>query len=323
MSIEADITGKILHYQRLSTEDGPGLRTTIFMKGCPLACAWCHNPESISREFQLQWVEPHCIGCNTCIGVCPGRHLVRGADGLQIDREQCDLCGRCVDACPAGALEMLGQEVTAGQVVREMLKDRAYFDKSGGGVTFSGGEPTGQPGFSLAVMRALHEQGVGVALDTCGLCSRSTLEEMLPYCDQVLFDLKLIDSERHQALTGQSNRVILENLNWLIARIREQGKPALWIRTPVIPGATDDAENLEGIGRWLAEHGADVIERWELCSFNNLCRDKYERLGQTWLFEETRLLTAGRQAEIYEMAGRGGLDSQRIFVTGACRVEED
>lgn len=323
MSNDAAITGKILHYQRLSTEDGPGLRTTIFFKGCPLACAWCHNPESIYRGKELQWVEAHCIGCNTCLGVCPTRSLARSADFLEIDRSVCDLCGRCVDACPAGALEMLGMELEPQQVIREVIKDRAYFDKSGGGVTLSGGEPTGQASFSLAVMRGLREQGIRIALDTCGLCTRTTLQEMLPYCDQVLFDLKLIDDDRHQHFTGQSNRIILENLAWLMEYIRANGKPELWIRTPVIPAATDDAANIEGIGRWLAEHGSDVIARWELCSFNNLCRDKYRRLGLTWQFEETELLSASRQADIHEMACRGGLSPDRIFVTGASRVEED
>jgi pyruvate formate lyase activating enzyme len=229
-----------------------------------------------------------------------------------------------VVACPAGALEQLGREIEVAELVREVLKDRVYYEKSGGGVTLSGGEPTGQPGFTLAVMQSLQREGIRIALDTCGLCSRATLEQMLPYVDLVLFDLKLMDDARHRQSTGQSNEVILANLTWLAEQIRQRnGRPELWIRTPIIPGATDDDANLLAIGQFLKHLGGDVITRWELCSFNNLCRDKYHRLGLDWQFETQPLLTAAHQAAIHDVACRSGLDPLRIFVTGASREEED
>ena len=208
----------ILEIQRMSTEDGPGIRTTVFFKGCSLKCAWCHNPESISQTPQTQWIGSKCIGCKTCIETCPDHALTFTEDGIIIDREVCQSCGECVEACPSTAMELLGEAWEVQQLVDEVVKDKVYFDKSDGGVTLSGGEPALQPQFATALLKKLKEKGIQTALDTCGLCSRSALEMILPFSTMVLFDIKEIDSKKHEILTGSGNEKILENLRFVDKR---------------------------------------------------------------------------------------------------------
>ncbi len=315
--------GRILHLQRLSTEDGPGIRTTVFFKGCPLRCAWCHNPESISPKPQTQWFAVRCIGCNTCLEACPNGCLSRGADGLHIDRQRCEGCGKCAQVCPAGALELLGRTVSSEELLRELLKDRAYYEASGGGATLSGGEPTLQPDFAEALLRGLKEHGISTALDTCGLCSEQTLDRLLPYTDLVLFDIKLLDPAAHRRFTGASNERILSNLLHILDFIRRAERPpALWIRTPLIPAATDSDENLRAIGSYLAEHLDGAISRWELCAFNNLCRDQYTRLGLEWDYAGLPLMTAEELARCEQVARSSGLRPDLVLATGATRAPQ-
>jgi len=316
--------GRILHLQRLSTEDGPGIRTTVFFKGCPLRCAWCHNPESLSAQPQTQWFAVRCIGCNTCLEACPNGCLSRLADGsLVIDRERCQGCGTCAAACPSGALETLGRTATVDELLAELVKDRAYYEKSGGGVTLSGGEPTFQPDFTEALLRGLKERGISTALDTCGLCSARTLDRLLPHVDLVLFDLKLADAELHRQATGQPNRKILDNLrhvrDWIQGQPRQVG---LWIRTPLIPGATTSPENLSTLGRIIAEELDGRVDRWELCAFNNLCRDQYARLGLEWAYARAPLMTAGELAQCGDTARRSGVSPELVFTSGATRTTD-
>ncbi|OQA22465.1 MAG: Benzylsuccinate synthase activating enzyme [Chloroflexi bacterium ADurb.Bin360] len=314
-------TARILHLQRLSTEDGPGIRTTVFFKGCPLACAWCHNPESIPSQPQVQWLEQRCIGCGTCLEACPRGCLSRDTAGaIVIDRSCCAGCGTCATACPANALELLGRTLTVDELVREVLKDRAYFEASGGGVTLSGGEPTLQATFAKTFLQRMRAEGVQTALDTCGLMSPATLETLLPYVDLVLYDLKEIDAEKHRTFTGQSNTTILENAR-LLRRLIAESAPAtrLWIRTPLIPGATATRENLLGLGAFITSTLDGVVERWELCAFNNLCRDKYRRLGLTWAFAATPLMTAEELAEMERWARESGVAPAMVLATGAAR----
>ena len=307
----------ILHLQRLSTEDGPGLRTTVFFKGCPLRCVWCHNPESLSSSPQVQWLESDCIDCGTCLPACPAGLLVGTPHGVVIDRERCEGCGRCAEACPAGAMELLGTRIGLDRLVGEVLKDRAYFAASGGGVTVSGGEPTLQAEFVTAFMQRMQAAGVRTALDTCGLCPPSALAQILPHTDIVLFDLKEIDGPRHRAFTGAGNRRILDNL-LLVRDFIAAGSPAptLWVRTPLIPGATATPENVAGIGRFLADNLDGAVSRWELCSFNNLCRDKYQRLGMNWDHSATPLLSAAELAEFADCARRSGVTPGIVVATG-------
>jgi len=313
--------GRILNIQRLSTEDGPGIRTTVFFKGCPLHCAWCHNPESISGQLQTQWFAVRCLNCLTCIQTCPNHCLSMTGAGLVMDRELCDVCGKCVEACPSGAREMLGRDMTVEQTLAELLKDRAYYEKSGGGVTLSGGEPTLQPDFSEALLRGLKAQGISTAIDTCGLASARTLDRLLHYTDLVLFDLKLFDPSLHREFTGLSNAQILENLDHIRDAIRGQDHPIdLWIRTPLIPGATATQANLSAIGRHLASHLDGMVSRWELCAFNNLCRDQYTRLGLEWAYARTPLMTRDELSGWEGVARSSGFNPDLVIATGATRA---
>lgn len=316
-------SGKILRLQRLSTEDGPGIRTTVFFKGCPLRCDWCHNPESISSRLQIQWFSTRCLGCKTCVETCPNGCLALTENGIVVNRETCQACGKCAEACPSGALETTGRTVTANWLASELLKDRAYYEKSGGGVTLSGGEPTFQPEFAEALLRKLKENGVSAALDTCGLCSRQTLDRLLLRADLILFDLKLFDPALHQKFTGATNEQILENLECVRNYIHSQERHiALWIRTPLIPGATATTDNLTAIGRHLADKLNGTVSRWELCSFNNLCRDQYARLGLSWRYAQTPLMTREDLAHCEQAAKSSGICPDIVLVTGAARVME-
>lgn len=314
-------SGRILNIQRLSTEDGPGLRTTVFFKGCPLHCEWCHNPESISVQLQTQWFAVRCIGCQTCIETCPNGCLTMTAEGLVMDRERCEACGKCVEACPSGAREMIGRDMSVEDVLAELLKDRAYYETSGGGVTLSGGEPTLQADFAEALLRGLKEQGISTALDTCGLAPLRTFERLLPYVDLILFDLKLLDAYLHREFTGASNEPILANLAALRDYIQSQPRRIdLWIRTPLIPDATDTDTNLSAIGRYLAEQLDGTVSRWELCAFNNLCRDQYLRLGLDWKYAATPLMSGKEVRHCEQVARASVLHPQLVLATGATRL---
>lgn len=315
------LTARILHLQRFSTEDGPGIRTTVFFKGCPLRCAWCHNPESLIPDSQIQWLETRCIGCNTCIQTCPQGNLSRAADGsLHIERGRCLACGRCVEACPANALEMLGRTITLDELLAEVLKDRSFYETSGGGVTASGGEPGLQPDFVAEFFRHLKSETISTAFDTCGLIAPTAFEKILPYTDWLLFDLKEIDAEKHRRFTAQSNERILQNLLKIAEWMADLPHIHLWIRTPLIPGATARPDNLQGIGAFLAKYLDGKVERWELCAFNNLCRDKYRRLGLEWEYQNTPLLTAEELAALTEAARSSGFPADRVIPSGATRV---
>jgi len=319
----SSVRGRILHLQRLSTEDGPGIRTTVFFKGCPLRCAWCHNPESISPRVEIQYAT-RCLNCRTCVRVCPQRGLEMTSDGLKIDRQRCQGCGDCAEACPSNAIEALGRDVTVEEVLDELLNDRVYYETSGGGVTLSGGEPTMQPEFAFELLRSLHEANIHTALDTCGLCTRAALERLLPFTDLVLYDLKLMDNKAHQHFTGQPNWRILENLLYLREWIdAHSSAPELWVRTPLIPEATATDENVQLIGAFLAKNLNGYVARWELCSFNNLCRDKYTRLNLNWQYAVQPLLSPDELAHLENIARQSGVDSAIVQASGATRLQEE
>ncbi|HOS96886.1 MAG TPA: glycyl-radical enzyme activating protein [Deltaproteobacteria bacterium] len=323
MTGTSDTSGTILRIQRMSTEDGPGIRSTVFFKGCPLSCVWCHNPESISPMIQVHWVATRCIGCRSCIEACPEKALRSGKNGILIDRQRCTGCLKCTGVCPSTAMEAYGRVYALDDLVPEVLKDKVYFEKSGGGVTLSGGEPTLQAGFCLGLLRALKEQGVHTALDTCGQCAWDTLATLLPHADMVLYDLKVVDTGRHRDFTGVSNTRILENLTRLGGFMKEHHRPQrLWVRTPLIPGCTATEGNLRGIGAFLRNSVGQLLDRWELCAFNNLCLHKYEGLGLDWQFRGTGLLGREEAQRLAATARGSGVDPRIVHLSGAFRLED-
>jgi pyruvate formate lyase activating enzyme len=315
-------TATILELQRMSTEDGPGLRTTVFFKGCSLRCLWCHNPESLEMTPQLHWLEPRCIGCKLCLDLCPHTALSLAVSGIVIDREKCRGCGTCADQCPSTALELLGRSWTVDALVSEVVKDASYFGETGG-VTASGGEAALQAPFVSAFFKELKAHGIHTALDTSGQCSRAHLDMILPYTDLVLYDIKEIDTDRHRQFTGSGNEVILENLRHVAGIIGTRVQPReLWIRTPIIPGSTDRSETITGIGAFIAGYIGDSVARWELCSFNNLCRDKYRRLGMDWAFMEAQLLDRDTMERLAAAARASGVNPDIVRWSGSTSMDD-
>ena len=317
----APLKARILNIQRMSTEDGPGLRTTVFFKGCSLRCRWCHNPESISARTQVYWIADRCMGCGTCAALCPEIALTLTEAGVRIDRQRCSGCGQCAAACPSTAMERLGEEWTLDDLLREVLKDRAYF-ASEGGVTLSGGEPALQAEFVTPFLQQLRHQGIHTALDTAGRYDREVLDHLLPHTSLVLYDLKLSDPKLHKVFTGHLNTVILKNA-MRAAELLQAGPKGrrMWIRTPIIPGATDPEGNIRGIGRFIAEHLKGAVSRWELCAFNNLCKDKYLRLGQAWAYDGCPLPERQEMERLADVARKSGVDPAMVHWSGATRLE--
>lgn len=279
-----DRTATTFNVQHFSTEDGPGIRTTVFLKGCLLQCAWCHNPEGLSARPDLMWHDVRCVGIRDCLRACSRDALSLTAEGMRIDRQRCDVCGACAEACPSGALEVIGRVWTAHGLIEELVKDQAFYETSGGGITFSGGEPMMQALFLAEMLPMCREQGLHVALDTCAAVPWEWFERVLPWVDLVLLDLKLVDPSRHEAATGLRNDGILDN-----ARRMARLGTRMWIRTPVIPGYTADPANLHQIGAFIAEE-LPTLERWDLLAYTNLGRPKYHRLDRPYLLERASLM---------------------------------
>jgi pyruvate formate lyase activating enzyme len=313
------VTARVLNIQRMSTDDGPGLRTTVFFKGCSLACTWCHNPESLDTGPELVVHESRCIACGTCAEACPNGAVARDAGAAA---GKCLACGTCARECPAGARELLGTAWTVEGLVAEVARDRAYFDASGGGVTASGGEPAVQAAFVEGFLAACRDAGLHTALDTCGMCGEAALLRMARHASLVMFDVKEMDPGRHRAFTGKPNDTILANLRAVSDAIaaRDDG-PRLWIRTPLIPGATATDGNIRGIGRLLAGMPWGRVARWDLCAFNNLCRDQYRRLGREWTFARTELMTRAEVDSLAAVARSSGVDPAIVHASGATRLE--
>lgn len=230
----------IFDIHRYALDDGPGIRTTVFFKGCPLACVWCHNPEGICPDPELFHQTRRCIGCADCVAVCP-RGAVALDGGLHIDRRRCNACGHCAEACPTLAMAIKGRYYAPAELVDGLLRDKRFFDHSGGGVTFSGGEPTRHPGYLGRVARELKHHGIHVALQTCGHFQWDRVNaELLPWIDLVYFDLKCLDADRHRQWTGRSNRSILDNF----ARLVESAREKLICTIPLISGKTAEEKLL-------------------------------------------------------------------------------
>jgi pyruvate formate lyase activating enzyme len=292
----SEITGLSFNLQKFSTEDGPGIRTTVFLKGCPLGCVWCHNPEGRSAAPELMWFDVRCIGAYDCIAACPEDALRLTPDGMIIDRARCTVCGDCAQACPSAALEVIGILWTPDELVEALLRDEVFYETSGGGVTFSGGEPMRQVDFLYEVMSLCKDAGLHVALDTCGAFPWERYERVLNWVDLVLFDLKIMDPEKHELATGIPNKRILDNAK----RFAGRGIP-MWIRTPIIPGYTDDLENIAAIGAFIREY-LPTVERWDLLAYTNLGRPKYHRLDMPYILEDAPLLSRQFMEAVHQTA---------------------
>ena len=269
----AAASGMIFNIQRYSLHDGPGIRTTVFLKGCPLNCLWCHNPEGISPRREISVATGRCIECGACIEACPFSASADAGGCLPANHDDCNQCGQCTDACPTGVRQMIGKTMTVAEIMAEIRKDRMFHDQSGGGVTISGGEPLSQPAFTIGLLEACRAEGVHATLDTTGFGRSEPLMEAAGLADLVLYDLKAMDDARHLRLTGVSNRIILENLKQL-DRVHRN----IWIRLPIVPGFNDDLHNLRQTADFIAS--LRNVTLVNLLPFHRTGVDKFDRLGK-------------------------------------------
>lgn len=273
--------GTIFDIQKFAIHDGPGVRTTVFLKGCPLGCWLCHNPESQSFEPELIVRDGRCDGCGDCLEACAQDAISLNGTTVRIDRSRCDLCGACVDVCLSEAIELVGREVTVAEVMEEIERDVVYYDESGGGVTFSGGEPLSQAEFLLDLLRACRARGIRTAVDTCGHVAGDVFRRIAGEADLFLFDLKVMDDERHREFTSVGVESIHENLRWLA----EQGLQFV-VRFPLLPGINDDDDNLRAMGAFLASLPSRPAV--DILPYHRAGTDKYERLGRQPRLPEMR-----------------------------------
>ncbi len=290
------LIGRIYDIQGFSVQDGPGIRTTVFLKGCPLRCPWCHSPESQAFYPQLSWVSMRCVGTekcqNRCIGACPLKAIAPAETRLDsqtreplrmihVDRTLCDNCGECVKVCHPHALFLCGQDYTVEEIVKKVLADRSFFEQSGGGATISGGEALCQPAFTLELMKRLKGAGIHTALDTTGFVPWSAVEAILSYTDLFLYDIKHMDSKKHEDIVGVPNEQILDNARKIAAA---GGK--FQIRIPVIPLFNDDEENIQRTAKFCCGLG-EAVTLVQLLPYHNLGVAKYQRISDEKVMEAT------------------------------------
>lgn len=282
--------GCIFNIMKYSIHDGPGIRTTVFMKGCPLTCRWCHNPESQQVDRQAVRFPDRCIGCGKCAEVCTAGAIVIEDKRMRVDIKKCIGCGSCAEVCYADAVGMAGKAMTSVEVMKEVEKDNIFYEESGGGVTFSGGEPFMQHEFLLEMLKSCKKKGIHTAVDTCGFVRKDILAELSGFIDLFLYDLKMMDDDKHKKYTGVSNELILDNLK----ELTQLGK-RIFIRIPIIPGINDDA-NLEETGKYLSS--INGIEQINLLPYHNISIEKYKRLGEEYSLADIKTPSDDRMDEI-------------------------
>jgi len=288
----------IAHY---SIYDGPGIRATIFLKGCPLRCAWCHNPESWSKNPEIGYLSSKCTGCGTCRDVCPEGAVTVIDGAYHRDPSRCRVCGKCVDACPPGALEIIGRSLTAQDVLREVSVDLPFFEDSGGGVTVSGGEATLQAAFLREMLSVMKENGIHTALETCGFFDPDLVGPLDELVDLFLFDIKSLDEDAHREMTGVGIEKVVGNFRALLAR---SGSPRIIPRIPVIPGFNADDDSIYSIARFLETAGYDGPVH--LMPYNSMAKSKYEKVGRGDLYRDMGSLSDERIEKITDIFAERG-----------------
>jgi pyruvate formate lyase activating enzyme len=295
-------TGIVFNIQHYSIHDGPGIRTAVFLKGCPLACRWCCNPESMGRSPELGFRHTLCNGCGDCLPVCPRQALTLNKEttALIIDRQLCTNCGTCVTACVRGALTIYGKKMTVAEVVDDVAKDIPFYRRSGGGVTVSGGEPCTHPPFLIGILKGCRTAGIHTAIETAGYVNDRFFSRLLEEIDLVLFDLKLMNPEAHYAATGKRNERILSNARFLAG----SGKAARF-RMPLIPGINNDADNLKQLADFLTTIGQPSIE---IMPYHQFGRGKYAATGREYTMGDTWAATPGDVKDACHLLNDEGIE---------------
>jgi len=294
-------SGIVFDIKKFSIHDGPGIRTTVFLKGCPLHCPWCHNPESQDPRPEMMLRDQRCIRCGACLEECPQGAIAWNGQGVVVtDRARCVRCGVCAETCVAEARQTIGREMSVAQVMAEIERDLSFYDESGGGVTFSGGEPLLQRDFLLALLQRCRAQEIHTVVDTSGFAAWETLDRVRAYTDLFLYDLKLLDEAQHRQFTGVSNRLILDNLQALA----ERGH-TIFLRVAIIPGLNDSEAHLRQIGELAA--GLPAVREISILPYHQTAVDKYHRLYKAYSIPDIRPPSEERLASLARLLGEFGL----------------
>lgn len=294
------VKGICFNIQRYAIHDGPGIRTTVFLKGCPLSCAWCHNPEGVSATPEILLFPERCMACGDCERICPNPPPVGSSNRDESDRSECTACGSCADVCPTGARSLAGGTMTVAELLSVLERDRPFYEETNGGVTFSGGEPLMQGAFLLECLRECRLRGMHTAVDTCGMADRDLVLQVLEHADLFLYDLKLLDGPAHREHTGAPLEPILENLR----AIDEAGADVI-VRFPMIPDVTDARRNIEDLGSFVASLRS--TRTVHVLPFHRTASDKYRRLGRKWSYEETEPALPETVEEVISLLGAFGV----------------
>jgi pyruvate formate lyase activating enzyme len=274
------VKGKVFDIKKFAIHDGPGIRSTLFLKGCPLKCIWCHNPEGIEDRINLWYFERKCIQCDSCLSVCPNLALTKGTEGepyIKIDHEKCDSSGACVTECPTTALTFDSYELNVEEAVEKLLQDQIFYEQSGGGITISGGDPLFQHDFSKSVLKQCKDAGVHTAIETCMFARKEIFQSFFELVDLFIVDLKFLDETEHIKYTGTGNQLILSNFRSLV-----ETKQDVLVRIPLIPKITATEKNIKDIALFVKDVCPDM--EIELINFNPLAENKYRLMGKEYAF---------------------------------------